>query len=391
MTTPSPAPVRFSIVRGDPLFRLQRALKLVSDDNLFPLRRAILFALVAWLPIAVWAIFLGDDTARHGSESFLRHFGVQVRCLITLPLLIIAEGPAERLLGNVVAQFVAGGLVGEPERERFDRVLRSSERLRDAWPVWLLLAVLLVVGAVVGVSHARDTHELAWGVRGDGRLGFGAWWFFLVARPLIALMNLVWLWRTLVIVRLFRRLAKLDLRLIPAHPDRAGGLGFVEQAIPAFSLVVLAISAGISGYYAHLVLQHGLDVASLKMQAIALLLLLLVLFLSPLFMFGRVLLLYRRRAYLDYSAFIGRVDAEFDRHWVRDPKASIADALDVSHWGSLADASTVFATASRIRGMPISKSSVLAILIPALVPMVIVALIQIPLKEILTRIASAML
>jgi len=42
---------------------------------------------------------------------------------------------------------------------------------------------------------------------------------------------------------LFNRIAKLNLSIVPTHPDRAGGLGFLERAPKAFVLVVLAASA----------------------------------------------------------------------------------------------------------------------------------------------------
>jgi hypothetical protein len=44
-----------------------------------------------------------------------------------------------------------------------------------------------------------------------------------------------WLWRLTLLVILLKRIAGLDLALVPTHADRAGGLGFLEKLPTAFS------------------------------------------------------------------------------------------------------------------------------------------------------------
>ncbi|MCI0656934.1 MAG: hypothetical protein L0170_07670, partial [Acidobacteria bacterium] len=50
--------ITFSPV-ADPFFRLQRALRLAPRQGLGSVRRAALFALLAWGPAAVWAYLSG--------------------------------------------------------------------------------------------------------------------------------------------------------------------------------------------------------------------------------------------------------------------------------------------------------------------------------------------
>ena len=52
-------PETLSLVRGDVLFRLQRAIGLIPPDGLGLIRRALFYALLTWLPIAVWAFWRG--------------------------------------------------------------------------------------------------------------------------------------------------------------------------------------------------------------------------------------------------------------------------------------------------------------------------------------------
>jgi hypothetical protein len=45
------------------------------------------------------------------------------------------------------------------------------------------------------------------------------------------------------LITLFSRLSRFDLQLVPTHPDRAAGLGFLERFPKAFGPVLFAISS----------------------------------------------------------------------------------------------------------------------------------------------------
>jgi len=51
--------------------------------------------------------------------------------------------------------------------------------------------------------------------------------------------------------------SRLDLELTPTHPDRAGGLGALGWGIASFALVLMAISAVISGGLAYEIVHRG--------------------------------------------------------------------------------------------------------------------------------------
>ncbi len=87
---------------------------------------------------------------------------------------------------------------------------------------------------------------------------------------MLALWVLVW------------KISKLDLRLVASHPDRVGGLGFLEGATVACAPVVLAISVVLAGRWAHEVLYHGVHVDSIKPLAIAFVITMLIAFNGPL-------------------------------------------------------------------------------------------------------------
>ena len=108
---------------------------------------------------------------------------------------------------------------------------------------------------------------MSWAVRADGALGFGGWWYACVVRPIFLALVLGWLWRMLLVAYWFWRVGRLDLSLVPTHPDRTGGLAFVEKLPGAFAMVAFALSAMIASRWAHEIVHHGATLQSYKLPA----------------------------------------------------------------------------------------------------------------------------
>ena len=378
-----------SLVRGDALLRLQRRIGLVPAGGLGVGRRALVLALFAWLPLAVWAWLSGHALPSGVGEPLLQHFGIQVRCLVAIPLLVLAEGVAHGLTTRLIPHFVRSGLVSEHDRPRFREILLGIATLRDRTLPWVVILGAVVAWRALGPT---ETHELVWAGEGAAptSLGFGGWWFSWVARPLFTVLLLGWLWRLLLLCVLFRRIGRLDLALVPTHPDRAGGLGFLESMPNAFSPVVFAISAVLASRWAHDVLYHGVHVAALRPQMIALVVLALLLFLAPLLLWVGPLAAAKRRALLDYGALVGQHGRLVRGRWILRLPPEDDALLDAPEIGPVADTVTLYEAVKKMRAAPIGRSSLLVIALAAGLPMLPVLAIEIPLRELLKGLLGAL-
>jgi hypothetical protein len=83
--------VSFSLVQGGPPYRLQQKIGLIPRRGLGVPRRMIFFMLLTWVPIIGWALVNERMFVAVVSEPLFQHFGVHVRCLVAIPLLIAAE------------------------------------------------------------------------------------------------------------------------------------------------------------------------------------------------------------------------------------------------------------------------------------------------------------
>src|SRR5262249_31277795 len=158
--------------------------------------------------------------------------GVHARCLIAIPMFLLAEVVVDRYLPLLMRYFAVNGLVAEATVPKFREVLRSIERLRDSSYGLIFMGTIVVI-AMASTSHdPQQVHEVAWAVdQAQGRtylLAAGFWYLF-VSRPIFVFLLVQWLWRLILIALLFRRISSLELALVPSHPDGSGGLGFLQN------------------------------------------------------------------------------------------------------------------------------------------------------------------
>ena len=121
-----------SLVRDEALSRWQHRIGLVPRDGLGLVRRAVFWTLVAWAPMAVWALLNGRAIGTALDEPLLTHFGVHMRFLVAVPLLILAEGPVHAATAGLLRQLERAGLVPESALPRLRQVARDTVRLRRA-------------------------------------------------------------------------------------------------------------------------------------------------------------------------------------------------------------------------------------------------------------------
>jgi len=371
--------VDFSLVTGDPLYRAQRMLGLIPQRGLGTGRRIAVAVGLTWLPLVLWAVWNRLFLAGVAEEPLARHFGIHARFLIALPLFLISEGLVDRTLKRVLPQFISSGVVDDSLLPAFRKVLIAAGRLRDSRLALLVIVGLVALISATGWEEAQHNHELVWTQPMGGR-GFASLWFTWISRPLFLVVVLAWLWRLFVVTRLFQQIANLGLRFAPTHPDRAGGIGFVEKIPAAFAPFFFGIAVVIAGRWAHDALYHGLSVEDLGFPAAVLIAGCVLLGLAPLLMFVGPLLALKRRSLIGIGALLAHYGRLFDRRWMRHETVDDGGLLGAPEIGPVADTVALYDAVSRIRPLPVSRTAIIPLALAVAIPMIPVFATQMPLK-----------
>ena len=384
----------FSLAVGGPLNEFYLRARLAWTPLEGVRRRVIGLALLTWLPLLLLCVVAGTAWGGGIAVPFLYDFEVHLRFLIVLPLLLVQEVVLHARLRIAVQQMVIRDLVPGHQLPRLERILLTAIRLRDSVAAELLLVVIV---AGLGTAAWRAQHALAastWYAI-PGEAGFGLTpagrWLAWVAIPVFQFLLLRTYYRLALWISVLIRVSRLDLQLVPTHPDRSGGLGFLGQTTRAFIPLLLAHGTLLAGSIANRIFHEQAKLADFKLEIAGLTAILLLLLIGPLFAFMPGQLRCRRAGLREYGLLANRYVREFDDKWVHTAKASAEPLLGSPDIQSLADLANSYGVVSSMRTMPMDRMTVLLLAAATLLPFLPLTLTMIPLEELIKRLIQAVL
>jgi len=358
----------FSLL-GGPLFRLGNRLGLIRGrTNLAPLGLA--------LGAALWAVLISltfIDGIGHQIFS-LSVVSAHVRLLVTIPLFFVCEGRLDPHFTQFVRVIVRSHVVPDLALPRLESEIAFITRWRDSWApeAICLLAAMLMAALLPRMYLTGET------VRATGGAGFSAGWYWIVCMTVFRFMILRWFWRLCLWWHFLWHVSRLGLHLIPTHPDRCGGLGYVAVVHRKFALLILALSASQAATFADRISLGGMTLRDFYPQIITLLLLYAALFLGPLLVFYPMLAACRSKGQADYGEFASHYVNEFDTKWVHTAAQPEEPLLGTPDMQSLADLINSVTAARSMSLVPVSLDLIQWLAMAALLPMVPLVLLIYP-------------
>lgn len=346
-------PPDFSLVLGGPLFQFLRKAHLEGDHLELLYRRVIFITAIAWLPLFILA-FLSPWSGSSSRVSFFQDVEVHARFLVALPVLIAAELIVHTRIRPAVRRFVERRIVLPQDMPRFRAAVESAIKLRNSIPLEVgLLAIVYTVGLWVWNSRVGPT-VATWYTIPGGRWNLtpAGYWYVFVSIPLLQFILLRWYLRFFVWYRFLWQVSRIDLNLIPTHPDRAAGLAFLGGSAYAFGPILFAQGAMLAGVIASRVLYGGENLLSFKLQAAGVVAFFVFVILGPLLMFTPQLERAKRKGLADYGLLAQRYVENFQQKWVKQEPIASEELLGTGDIQSLADLGNSFALVREMRAVP---------------------------------------
>lgn len=371
----SETPTDFSLVLGGPLYQLLRRVRLSGDGLEHLKRRMIVLACFAWVPLLLMSAVAGTLSDGTSAIPFLHDVETHVRFLIALPMLIGAELVVHERLQPAVRQFVERRIVIDEELPKFRQAIASTLRLRNS--VFAELALIVIVYAV-GPLIWRDliaqevSSWYATSAGGEIRLTPAGFWLVFVALPIFQFVLLRWYFRFFLWFWFLLRVACLNLRLLPIHADRAGGIGFLGNTTLAFGPVLAAQGAVLAGMMASKIFFGGQALTDFRVQIVAFLGFFVVATLAPLTVFTPQLSRAKRRGLGEFGLFASQYGSDFREKWLlrrsRERSGKDEELLGSADIQSLADLGNSFSVVQEMRMLPFGWRDVTRLVIITATP-----------------------
>jgi len=378
-------------MEGGPLFTLQKRMGLIKEGLPYLKRRAVVAALIAWVPLLILSGIQGLAFGHSVAVPFLKDFSGYTRFLLAVPLLLLAENILGPRIAEAAAHFVTSGVIKEKDYQRFDSLIDRGLRLRDSSAAEFILAALAYILSWVSF-HEIPNHVAAW-FRGSaetgGTLTWAGYWLVGFCMPLFQFLVLRWLWRLFLWFHFLSGVSKLDLQLFPTHPDEAAGLGFVGEAQRFFGLILFAFSLASAGVLAREIVYDHIALVTYAPSIATYVVIALLIVVGPLMLFSGILLKTKRIGLHEYGALATTYTGTFHQKWIEHKTPVEEPLLGSSDIQSLADLGNSYGYVEKMKPLPVDPRTLLHLVLASLLPLAPLLLTVMPLKDILKLLLKA--
>jgi hypothetical protein len=379
----------FSLVLGGPLYQIFRRAHL-EGPALELLRRRVLFLIaITWLPLLILSAIKGHLLGGQGLP-FLRDIETHVRFLVALPVLVIAELVVHQRIRPVVKLFLERGIVTKEDTPKFHAAIEATIRVRNS--IFLEVAVFVfcfTVGHWVWEKAVALGTATWYAVPGGGQmhLTLPGYWYGFFSVPIFQFILFRWYFRLIIWFSLLWRVSRLNLQLLPTHPDLAGGIGFLGKSSYAFSPILFAQGAVLAGIIANRILYGGASLMSFRVNIAGLIVFFVLAILGPLTIFTPQLSSAKRRGSKEYGTFASSYVEQFDRKWLRGG-AKDETLLGTGDIQSLADLANSYAVVREMRVVPFGLQDVTRLAAATGAPLLPLLLTIMPIEELFDRLVK---
>ena len=379
-------PEDFSLVLGGPLFQLLRKSHLEGDAMELLHRRVLASILLTWFPLLLLSA-VGSSVGSARRISFFHDLEVHARFILALPILIGAELVVHSRIRPLVRRFLEWRIVLPENKAAFHKAIESAVKIRDSVYVEVgLLAVVYTFGLWLWGGRS-DLGLVTWYALPGGRwkLTPAGYWYVFVSLPVFQFILLRWYMRFFIWFRFLWQVNRIELNLIPSHPDRCAGLSFLGKSSYAYSPILFAQGVILAGIVAGRVLYSGESLQSFRFQIAGFIVFFVMAVLGPLLMFTPRMARARRTGLADYGLFAQRYVESFDQKWVHGPVRS-EELLGTGDIQSLADLGNSYAMVREMRVVPFGLQDVSRLAIATAAPLSPLLLTIFSFEELITRI-----
>jgi len=370
---------------------LLRLVRLDDTSTKGVRRRVVVIALLAWLPLLVLATVQGH-LLEGVAVPFARDIEVHVRLLVVIPLLLVAEVEARRFLPTVVQEFPRRNLVPADAMPRFEAAVASGSRLRnsalaEAGLLVLVFAVFMgIIWRQYGSSYASTWYASS--TPQGSQLTLAGHWLVFVSLPIVQFLMLRWYMWIFTWARFLWQVSRIRLELAPTHPDRAGGLGFLESSGHIFLMVAVAHGALAAGPIASLILFKGAALTEFADELALLIAWVICVVLGPLVFFMPQLVAAKKVGLFEYGRLAERYVRTFQTKWLDDRAHTDEPLVGSADIQSLADLGNAYGVVEGLRLAPISYVAVIRLAVTTLIPVAPLLLTMVPLNELVLKLFS---
>jgi len=269
-----------------------------------------------------------------------------------------------------------------------DRTISGLIRLRDSFVPEIIIAVIAYANVATLVEVRMSTIQ-SWALTDIGHVSPAGWYYALVSQLIFRFLLGLSLWKWCLWICFLFRLSRLDLQLVPTHPDQHGGVGFLGMSSLAIAPTVFVICGAIGSTWRTEILNHAAHLMNFKFDAIVLLVIMLIVAMGPLILFVPKLMSLHRQGMLQYGT-LGQIhSADFHKKWILNRKGHEDEFLTAPEISTLIDYASSYENVEKLQPFPFDRGALVSLCLAIVIPLLPVVLAEVPFVTVVKGLLAA--
>ena len=179
---------QYSLVTGGLIYSLMMKVNIISKKGTGLIKRAVLFSMLAWIPLLFLTIIEGVFTGQDVEITFLKDFLTHLRFLLVVPFLIIVEKLIDPAFDNYINS--TRRIVSAQDEKDFDRITSKIDKLSNSKIPEIVILVLIYCTFFLS-QKSYDFGISSW-KHLNLDFSIAGWYFILISFPIYQLLLARW-------------------------------------------------------------------------------------------------------------------------------------------------------------------------------------------------------
>ena len=364
----------FRLFENDPVEKIFSLLHMGQDARNAYIKRCFFLVGLTWFPMAVLSSIEGIAVGPTYRQSFLFDLAAYSQMWIGLPLFIFAQKIIVNKIDRSVL-YLKECIIAESDYAEFQHRIEAASAQIKSFPAFLIILTLSFLTPWTWLGEELSNGVSSWislAENSTETLTLTGYWEAWAAMPLFFLFLWRWVWNILVWCRLLYRISRLELRLQPTHPDKAGGLYILSVVQSHFGIIIFAFGCVVMATVFHKILFEGVPVSSFSIWGLVIGFIFLapVFFMLPLAVFTPRLVDVKIEGLLRYGKLAAQASRDFEQEKIDSQFDSAPESSGSTGSLSLEDIRNNYEIVRSLRIVPFDFRSLLRLFLAALGPMI---------------------
>ncbi|MFN8392494.1 MAG: hypothetical protein U0136_19530 [Bdellovibrionota bacterium] len=237
----------FSLFEGDILSRVFLRLGIRAKGAGHIAARIVFVWLLTAVPTGLLAWYQGFTGDQPRPLNFFGDVASLGQALVGYPLFIIAEWLIGEKTRSAAEHFEHSGVLLHESLETLHELHAKIARFRHWWVPEACCAALAYIFAFGWMHEEMHNSYDTWHAIGAPAVQhptLAGWWLVFLGVPVFNFWWIRWMLKIDMWCWYLYKVSRLRLHLLPTHPDKTGGLGFLSEAQSSFAIVIFAFGVG---------------------------------------------------------------------------------------------------------------------------------------------------